>query len=447
MLLLAALHGCSVPDSFSDLVESVTTASTENSLRFEVRIFPRKDCSYHIEYWKTDEPSKVMRSERIDATSGKESIYTIKFLYPRSEYAYRIVAEGGLESKTQIFKTGSLPLDIPQYTAEATGSMPDGLDGYLMQWEGGNPGYVTFCDLDGRIVWYQAYGKAIRTAWYDENTRRIAILMGFKSGEDPATTDPFYRLASDVIVSDLCGNIVFSRKATESFIPYPHHEFKILQDGNFLILHNVIKDGIWGEGFSIITPEGEVLWCWDSFKEINPSNTDYVDADKFATDYIHANSVAQDNNGDYYFTVNRLSELWKIDGVSGEVIYRLGVHGNVGLSGGDFPTGGLHAAEVIAPDTILCYDNGSKRGYSRGVIYKIDPASRTAVEQLSISLPGNLSSNNRSNAQKISEDLFLLSSTVSGKAVFTDSKGNILRILSRTGISYRAYWIPLEKLI
>lgn len=446
-LLFAVLQGCSGANSFSDYVESVVTASTDNSLRVEVRMSFRKDCSYFIEYWKTSESSNVMRSERLEASAGKESVYTVKFLYPQTEYAYKIVAEDGLESQTQIFKTGTLPPDIPQYTVETPGTMPvEGANGYIMQWEGGNPGYVTFCDIDGNVVWYHAYGKAIRTAWYDPRTRQIAILMGFKSGDDTLASDPFYRLASDILVSDLDGNLVFSRKSSASYIEYPHHEFKILDDGRYLILHNVVKDGIYGEGFTVLTPEGEVRWTWNSFAEVNPSNTDYVNAEKFAKDYIHANSVAQDADGNFYFTVNRLSELWKIDGVTGDVLYRLGVHGNVNLTNGDFPTGGLHAAEVLDTDRILCYDNGSNRGYSRGVIYKIDPATKTAVEELSITLPAELSSKNRSNAQMISDNLFLLSSTVSGKAVFTDRNGNILRIISRSGISYRGYWFSADKL-
>ena len=51
------------------------------------------------------------------------------------------------------------------------------------------------------------------------------------------------------------------------------------------------------------------------------------------------------------------------------------------------------------------------------------------------------SSSNRSNALLINEDIMFFCSTVSAKAVFTDMKGDILRVINRSGISYRAYWI------
>lgn len=438
VLLSVVLQGCSIEQSFSDYVEKVVSIPTDNSLRQELRISFRQDCQYYVEYWQSDNPASKKSSELITAKASQESSYTMMFLYPETEYSCRIVVDN-MESQTLSFKTSPLPPDIPDYSVvEADGNTI--LNGYLMQWEGANPGYVTFCDWDGNVVWYQAYGKAIRTAWYDPASRNIAILMGFQSGDNVLANDPFYRIASDILVSDLCGNIVFSGKASNAFIQYPHHEFRILDDGNYLILHNVVKYGVYGEGFSLVSPEGEILWAWDSFDEINPDNTDYVDADRFANDYIHANSVTRDSNGDYYFTVNRLSELWKIDGKTGQVIYRLGKHGNLSLLNADYLAGGIHAAEIISPDRILCYANGSNTGISSAILYNIDPESMSACVELEIKLPSIYSSNNRSNAQMISDDIYLLSSTMSCKAVFTNADGDILRVIGRNGISYRAYW-------
>lgn len=444
MLLCVALQGCSNNKGFSSFFSSVTLKSTDNALRFDLICGFNSSCTYSIEIWKQGERENARTIDNIKGEMGQLTTTTLSFLYPDTNYELVINAEDRYQSKLLSFKTGQLPPDIPQYKIVENNTDMH-LDGYLLQWEGSNPGYVTFCDWDGNIVWYQAYGKGIRTAHYDPNSGQLAILMGFQAGANPDSTDPFYRLASDIIVSDLDGNILHSwNPRTHKHIRYPHHEFRILPDGKYLILQNVVKNynglDIYGEGFCVFDQNGNILFDWDSFREINPDNTDYLDTQKFATDYIHANSVNMDSKGNFYFTVNRLSELWKIDGKTGEVLYRLGKHGNISLNNAELPGGGLHAAEVLSEDRVLCYDNGRDRSYSKGVLYAIDPAAKQAQAELEIVLPSEYSSENRSNAQKIEENLYLLSSTVSGKAIFANGDGEILKVIGRTGISYRAYW-------
>lgn len=448
---LLMLSGCSVEeDRFDSYAESVTVSTMDNALRAKVEIQFREQCSYSIRYWEKEKGEESAHVTNVHEAPDGLSVLTLKFLYPETDYQMQVVVNGKAHSKVVDFTTGSLPLDIPQYPVEVN----DGktwIDGYLMQWEANNSGYVTFCDFDGRIVWYESYGKPIRTAWYDEERQQIALLMGFKEGED---NEDFYRLAEDILISDLDGNRVFFRKANDGFVPYAHHEFKITEEGNLLILSNVIKEfdltslgadtpttSVWGDGFYVCDYDGNILKTWDCFVGIDPLTADYINPVKTSLDYVHANSIDIDSDGNYYMTFNRISELWKIDGKTGDVIYRAGVNGDVVLEDGEYPRGGLHAAVALAPDRILCYDNGRDKGYSRALIYSIDPVSKTARYELVIDLPFEYSSSNRSNALIINEDVMFFCSTVSAKAVFTDMKGNILRVINRSGISYRAYWI------
>ncbi len=110
---------------------------------------------------------------------------------------------------------------------------------------------------------------------------------------------------------------------------------------------------------------------------------------------------------------------------------------------GDFPSGGLHAAVALAPDLIMCYANGRDKGYSEGVIYEIDPVAKTATYRTRIVLPAEYSSKDRSNMQKIGDDLYFMNSTVCGKAIFVNGSGEIRRVISRSGISYRAYYFSM----
>ncbi len=446
------LQGCSrKEDSFAYWAEEVAVSTQDNALRAQITLNLRQDCSYRVRYWQRSDESGTAATTSLQEGRAGSNVTTLKFLYPQTDYSFEILVEGSAARSRQVeFRTGSLPEDIPIYTVERTSPADRALPGCIMQLDSSSPGYVTFCDYDGNIVWYQSFGEGVRTGWFDPQTQRLAVMTGFKDGED---SEDFLRLVNDFRVADLDGNILFHRKANEGFIENAHHEFKFLPDGRMIAVANSVREfdlrsrgaaaestPVWGDGFVVFDADGQIMQSWDCFGELSPAEVDYIDPVKYSHDYVHANSVDADSEGNFYMTFNRISELWKIDGTTGEVLYRLGAHGDIGLEGGDYPTGGLHAATVLEPDLVLCYDNGSNRGYSRAVIYRIDPVAKTARYELMINLDEAYSSKNRSNSQKISDDLYLHNGTVSGKLVFTDASGNVLRVLNRTGISYRAYY-------
>lgn len=467
-----ALQGCSQKEAnFASCVSAVTVLPQDNALRAQVEVTLKQPCSFRILYWQSEKgKDTALSTQTISASSGTVLCH-LNFLEERSRYTLQIVLDNGSESKCLDFSTTSLPVDIPQYEVEFCS--PDFVfpDGYLLQWDASSPGYLTICDLNGKIIWYQSFGEGIRTASFDRNSSCFAVLCGFADGED---SEDFYRLASDVFVCNLNGEIVFHRKASSSFVPYPHHDFSILENGEYLILSNFVKAfplgdnsemiDVWGDGFYTCDKDGNILRSWDCFSELDPSQVDYINAVKMSKDYVHANSVVMDENGDYYITFNRINELWKISGQSMEVLYRVGIHGNTTLneesSGYGWPDGGLHAATVLSPDRILCYDNGKKLGYSRAVLFNVNPQEKTVSYELVVDMPKQYSSVNRSNVQLVSadgsmlnpsqiseDDLLLFGSTVSAKAVFEDLSGNVLYVMSRSGISYRTYWIPAGALM
>ena len=433
-LVLLALLSCSRPATVADYVTAVTLSPTENSLRFAVDVNFSRPCNWCILYWESAKGRVSGKYTAFRHTDGGKDRQVLKFLYPETEYDFAVCLLDKW-SEPMHFKTGALPADCPAYTVEVQGEI--GLDGYLMQWEASPSGYVTFCDPDGKVVWYQAFGEEIRVAWCDFALNRLAVLTGFSDEEN------FYRLCAHTQVIDLDGNALLHWTSGKGNIEYPHHEIKVLPDGNLLFVNNVVKTypvgEVWGDGFTVISPDGTKVKEWDCFAELGDLSAPYLNTAKRLTDLVHANSVAQDANGDWYMTFNAISELWKIDGRTGDVLYRVGVNGNVTLDG-TFPTGGLHAATVLAPDRILCYANGRDIKRSSALLFRIDPVARTAVYELNVVLPEEYSSRDRSNAQLIGENRLLLSSTTSRKAVFTDLSGHILKVISREGISYRAYW-------
>jgi len=383
-----------------------------------------------------------------EGTAGKA---VIMFIYPKTSYEYQVVisGDGGKEFRSDIFQftTGSLPIGIPEY--EVSGSYASqAIPGYIIQWQATKPGYVTFCDTDGAVVWYEVLEMAPRQVTYDEATRTISMTLGFKV----SSSGPFQRMCTKIVVMDLEGNRSIDIASAQENIEWPHHEIKRMPDGNIAILHGVTKvfdlttiggeanTTIYGDGITIVTPQMEKVWTWDCFTELDPLEDDYLDAVTRKNDLIHANSISWDEKGNIYFTSNYLNELWKIDRATGKVLYRVGDYGNITLPENGHASG-LHAAEPQAEDLVLCLDNGSDKGISRAIMYKIDTVAKSASVELSVSIPSELSSRDRSNCHFSRDKKMLFFGSTMGRCnVFTDLEGKVLKVLKRTGISYRSYY-------
>jgi len=455
---------CTKPEEKPDItpdpvetIESINVSTAENALRATVDVKANKACTYTIRFWKTElgEENAETTKEYSSETGLKASV---KYLDPETDYQLQVITNDGWTSDVIDFKTSTLPEDLPVYSVIKSKD-GDWLDGYIFQCDNKEPGYLTLCDYSGKVVWYDTYGQGIRTLFYEPETGLIYLSTGFKF--DSTISD---RFVAELIIADLDGNIIWKEvQPVESYDNSAHHEFRPDNNGNLIVLHSVLKEykdeDCWGDGFTVRDRSGKVLFTWNHFKWLNPDESDYLDWDLSTYDYVHCNSVAQDSNGDYYITMNWITEVWKVDGKTGEVIYRFGGHGDIALTGQEiagkttqpadkYLDGGLHSVVVLAPDYLLMYNNGRKttEKLSRGVFVKIDPSTKTGYYERIIDEPSPQFSPSRSNVQIINDNLLMFCNTNSKRLFFCDMTGNVIRTMSREGISYRAYWFPADKL-
>jgi len=437
-------------DTFADYVSAVTLTSTDNALRYRVSLDCRQECRFHLKYRKAGESAWLTNA--FVKAEGNPVERTLMFLYPETEYEWlvEVLTEEGtlLEGDVQTFRTSALPPEVPVYTVTVDEGGPE--EGYLLQWQATRPGFLTFCDMQGRVVWYEVFDQAVRHVHFDPQRGEFAVLTGFREG---VGSKKFQRLCDRILVVNLEGTRLVDWLASEENVPYPHHDIKLTAEGDLLVFNNVIRnfdltplggnadEPVWGEGFTVITRKGEVLRRWDVFGEIDPVRDSYLDAVELSYDLLHGNSVATDAAGDYYITLNRHSELWKISGKDGKVLYRVGEHGNVALDA-PYPVGGLHSAVPLAPDQVLCYNNGGgETPSSRAQIYRVDPVAMTARLDLDVAVAPEYSSADRSNVELLPDGKTLLfASTLARACVFTDLDGKVLKVISRTGIAYRSHY-------
>lgn len=451
LALAVMATGCGDDDDDAVAVTAVSVATDDNNpLRYPVTVTTTADCEVSVTYWPVAQPER-QRTSRPVATAGSVGRPVIIMVYPDTDYLFAVNVNGVRQQGEYEFHTSEIPSGVPVYTvAESNEGAP--ADGYLLQWfaAGNKPGWITFCDMDGTVMWCEKFDQAIRMAHYNEKEGKLCVLTGFRDGVNSRN---FQRLCDKIITLDLEGNRDINWVASDANVPYPHHDIKFTPSGDLIMVSNFIKKfdltqfdlgadtEVWGDGFTIITPGESVVRKWNNFDELTPFNSHDVILEGGAVkDFLHANSVNWDSEGNYYMTFNRINELWKIEAATGKVLYRVGPHGNVALDESGYASG-LHAAEPLAPNKVLCFDNGENRDCSRAIIYEIDPVAMSAKVTLSVPIPAVYKSSDRSNVQLIKNGTMLMFCSTLGRAnVFTDLQGNVLKVIKRTGISYRSYY-------
>lgn len=441
-------------ESASDVLSAIQLSQApDNVLRYYVDLEFSSPCSYRVDYWESANPS-IKRSTREFESTGKTGRAVIMFIKPGTDYSFNVTVVSGGQSyttdKDYSFTTRNLPNGVPTYTINT--NYPNTLDlpGYILHGQASSPtGYLVFTDTTGTVVWYQDFDEAVRHFYFDPKSRTIVVLKGFKNSLSDVK---FQRFCNNYVRIDLEGNILEEWKTSASNIEYPHHDIKLMEDGSLVILHGVSRNydltsigggssvDVFHDGFTVLGPDGQKLFTWDTSGTVDPVNDKYLNTLETYYDLVHANSVSWDTEGNYYFTLNNLNELWKIDGKTGEVLYRVGDNGNIAIPE-DAHTSGIHSSVPLAPDKILVLDNGSKTRISRALVYNVDAAAGTATVGMSVSIPSELSSTDRSNVEIIDNGSKLFFGSTAGRCcVFTDKDGKILRVINRTGVSYRTHY-------
>ena len=192
------------------------------------------------------------------------------------------------------------------------------------------------------------------------------------------------------------------------------HDFQLLPNGHaLLICYNgqaVDMDTVVAGG----DPEASVIGCvvqeidaakkvvfqwrsWDHFRI-----TDAVDVDLTAStiDYVHANAVELDTDGNLLLSCRNMNEVTKINRQTGAIIWRMGPHArNNQFRFSDDPRGFgyQHDARRLPNGHITLFDNGNflNPQTTRAVEYEVDEQARTArlVWEYDPDTPGFANSN------------------------------------------------------
>lgn len=433
----------------AELIRAITVAAqADNTLRIEVNLDFKKAVSYQIEYWKAGDEASTRTTTFSDLVTTDKC--TLLLLKAQSEYNFRVHARTDNQyTSSQVYKftTGIVPSRVPTMSL-LDDKMTQAMPGYLLITKNEKPGAVIMTDTEGEIVWYQLFDDPVRVATFDTLTQTISCIIG------PNSYQPF--AGKRAYVTDLYGNVLLDKDIEQLM---PHHEIKRLPDGDLLLVHFTPKkfdltaqggakdQTVNGDGLMLMDIQGNIKWQWDCFTEVNPADDPKIMGKieildmNYVDDWLHANSADRDKEGNYYITFNLTSELWKIDGKTGKVIYRLGKTGNVDMPQDAFMQG-VHNVTALSPNQVMVFDNSQQLHFSRGLTFSVDDATRKATLTQQITLSPEYGSAFQGSVQQLPDDLYLFGATMSNTILFTDSKGDIMRSLKTMNQSYRTQYIP-----
>ncbi len=160
-----------------------------------------------------------------------------------------------------------------------------------------------------------------------------------------------------------------------------HHDVGVGPDGHYLylttIVRNVLGTPFEGDGIELVDPTtNDVLWSWDIFDHIPVTELNAIDlalpgVNGEGQDWTHSNAVVWDSARSLiWLSVRNLSRILAIDYPSGTV---RATFGDEGLGGASFMDH-QHAPEVLADGSLLYFDNGLERGWSRVAGFAWDEA-------------------------------------------------------------------------
>jgi hypothetical protein len=133
-----------------------------------------------------------------------------------------------------------------------------------------------------------------------------------------------------------------------------------------------------------IDEDNNVLFQWSSWDHFSilDADTGMVDLTACVVDYVHGNGLDTDDNGNILLSSRHLSEITKINGQTGDIIWRWGGNNNqFSFENDTTPFKAQHNIRVNGSNRYSLFDNGNTKNpeFSRGVEYELDESAMTAT--------------------------------------------------------------------
>jgi hypothetical protein len=197
-------------------------------------------------------------------------------------------------------------------------------------------------------------------------------------------------------------------------------------------------DTVTGDGILVLDDRGNKVWSWSVFDVMDPLSDKQILKNK--SDWLHANGLSIDTDGNYLLSFYLSGQVWKINAKNGMLMWKLGRGGDFSFPGGD-EFYESHAVHRTTKNKLMLFENGTNKKRSRVLTYTLDESHRVANVNLSIELPVHLYSERMGSAYQLEDASILVCSSQAHNVSLMDTTGKILWRVQTGFIPYRAEFI------
>ncbi|MGE7777168.1 aryl-sulfate sulfotransferase [Chitinophaga sp. NPDC101104] len=347
-------------------------------------------------------------------------------------------------------------VDVPSWaqdgflldTAQMQGAPEIFRSGYVLLSQRDEPGALYLLDAKGKVVWFHGVkGTGFKTAHFTENKTFLCIL----GSKEYATS-----YGDQVLEVSLRGDtLLHLQKGQGDFTSNAHHEVLLAPGDNIVLLNTVertfdlrakgggVADTVKSDGILVLDRKGRKVWEWTVFDALDPLGDTGIVGTR--NDWMHANSLSFDRDGNYLISFYNNGQIWKLDAKTGAVIWKFG-------RGGDFPIPDSaafdmgHAVHRNEQGELMLFDNGVSSTRSQTLAFRIDESARTATTVIRAPLPAYLFNDRMGSAYLVGRDHILQCSSKKNTVMLTDKLGTPRWHLRCAFIPYRAEFIPRSAL-
>jgi hypothetical protein len=374
-LISGAVLGCSsespaAPSERPVYYRTVATGNPVNSLSAIVDVDAARFDSARVRYWV---PGSAVH-ETPAAEIGPDSTVRMAVLGLAASSAYQLetVLYSGAKAfpvDTIEFLSGPRPAWIPQIGALGTDTTPGLLAISL-------PDGGVIVDNSGTVVWYAEMAAGTLNSFQPHANGTYTILRA----------DDLTRFHVLNLLGEEIGTLTCNGRRTR------FHDVMIRRGGDAWLLcdeeRTMDLSGMGGMANATVTgtviqhlsATGDLLFEWSALDHFEITDLPEQDRDGSNVNFTHGNGIELDSDGDIIASFRSLSEITKIDGQTGEVLWRFGGLANeftiLNDAKGSFQR--QHGIRVAGPSQIQFLDNGLTQP-SRLVRYLIDAQDRTAL--------------------------------------------------------------------
>jgi arylsulfate sulfotransferase len=416
----------------------------DNRLRFKINIETAEASDVVIKYWPKNGGDTLYST-----ASRNKNLHTLWIVNVESKknYQFKALAHnkvGRTESKIYEFSSDAifqatpfLSLDFIDTTFADQISNKHFLTQKLDQ-----PGAVIILDAKGEIVWYESFQKGARVSNWTKHRTVLCIL-----GHDSIPFSGGDEIVEIALSGEVITHLVRGKDDMDKVV---HHDVRFDDENNIYALTfdwrvfdlssvgGTKQDSILGDGIVVFNRQGKKLWEWSVFDHIDPLQDSKILKDK--RDWLHANSLVKDTDGDFLISFRDLNQIWKVDASTGSVKWKFGQKGNFKLQD-QYLFSGQHGTHASGVNELLMLDNGLQRKSTRVLAFKLDTLTKQAVSTLEIPMPKEYFSIPKGSAYKIDHDKYLLCLSQPRVLMIVDATGKTLWKVIMGGDPYRVEFI------